>query len=273
MKKHTLLKITALMVGALSLTMVGCSKNEPTPQSNTTSQSKQSYNSQDPLANAMNASQRKQDERTQEIAAAQAANAAAVAALPQGDPNTALSDYKLFNDGDKIMYLYYGLLNKPVDYNAIASILDPEYNHTVDTFKRKDKLDQLKPSIDKEIADLSKNHYIKLNMVLMTDQYSIPNKSFKINSFNYIAPTNLFNANIYGIAFTNTDKFNSLNIADETLAREINSLMIKNQGGVKAVGYVFIQGAEFQFSFNRIVKMQIMKIDVMDNAGKIIYSE
>jgi len=221
----------------------------------------------------MNASQQKLDERKQAIAAAEAANAAAIAALPQGDPNTALSDYKLFNDGDKIMYLYYGILNKPVDYNAIASILDPIYNNTVDTFKRKDKLDQLKPSIDKEIADLSKNHYIKLNMVLMADQYSIPNKSFKINSLNYIAPTKLFNAQNYGIEFTNADKFNSLNIADETLAREIDSLMIKNQGGVKAVGYAFIQGSESNFATSMSVKMKIMKIDVMDNAGKIIYSE
>ena len=107
MKKNTLLKITALLVSALSITMVGCSKKEPTPQSNTTSQTKQSYNSQDPLAQAMNASQQKQDERKKAIAAAEAAAAAANAALPQGDPNTPLSDYRLFNDSDKIIYLSF----------------------------------------------------------------------------------------------------------------------------------------------------------------------
>jgi len=273
MKKNTLLKIIALLFAALSMSMVGCSKKEPTPQSNTTSQSNQSYNSQDPLAQAMNASQQKQDERKKAIAAAEAADAAAKAALPQGDPNTPLSDYRLFNDSDKIIYLYYGI-HKPVDYDSIALKLNGNMR-IADTFKWKDKLDQLKPSIDKEIADWSKNRYIKLNMVLMADQYSIPNKSFKINSLNYIATGSFLQSwTNYGIDFSNSDKFDSLNIADETLAREIDSLMTKNQGGVKAVGYAFIQGTESNRSnSNMNVKMKIMKIDVIDNAGKVIYSE
>jgi len=266
MKNNTLLKITALLFTVFSMAMVGCSKKEaPKPVDSgagTTFRAAEYYNNQN---NPMAQEQRRRAREQQEMAAMKAADNA----LGQGDPNTPLSAYHPFRDGGSVVGLYYSM-ETPVNYDELAEILDPHYPNIDDTFKKSDRLKALKPKIDEDIAIAAKYKYLKLDMRLLLNSYDMQSKSFDINVLNYVSGNNPLNSGSYSMQFTNDDKVSKLTVTDENLAREIEALRTKDINGIHANGYIFVQGVAKD---DRNVKVKVMKLDLLDNKGKVIFSE
>jgi hypothetical protein len=65
-------------------------------------------------------------------------------------------------DGLKWIALYYAVSGKPVDYNAVATRLDPNYQKATDAFVRKDALTAFQARLDQAMATAKASPYVQL---------------------------------------------------------------------------------------------------------------
>lgn len=87
---------------------------------------------------------------------------AAIAAMPKGEMNTPLSQYKELTSDNDIMFAYYALSSVPVDYDKVLVNYSEDYRRASDEFKKQDILSALKPKIDQEIAAAKNARYLKM---------------------------------------------------------------------------------------------------------------
>lgn len=198
------------------------------------------------------------------IQSQEAQKVAAVAALPNADPNTPPDKYVQLNSGNQLMFMYYGLLNMPVDYDKIASSYSQDFRSTNDEFKKKDILNALKPRIDSEIANAKNIRYFCVDFDAQLGHYDFNTKGFPVN--NAIGPDGFAyfydNAN-YKYSFTNGNSFKLLKVVDEAKARQIEN-MVNKYPAMKLTMYVFTQDAD---PSNLQIKCQIVKMKLADHHG------
>lgn len=202
----------------------------------------------------------------------QAVVKAAESTMEKGDPSKPFSDYREITSGNDLMFLYYGLLNLPVDYEKIVSVYSQDYNATSDSFKKQDIINSLKPRVDSQISAAKSSRYViysyNENYQSALKPYDFQSKSFKLNGLE--AGSSYYwndNASRYNIRFMNADQVASLSVADEKKAREIESLVSKKTPMIVKV-FAFIQDADPSAT---TVKAEVMKIEVRTNKGEAVY--
>ncbi len=241
--KNNLFKFCALMLLVSTVLMGGCSKSGGSDQGGKPNADKPN------LSSAMSP---------------EAQKAAMVAALPKANADTPLDQYVKLTSGNQIMFMYYGLSNMPLDYEKIAQVYSQEYRATNDAFKQKDILNALKPRIDSEIAKAKNIRYFSVEEEANLASYDFNAKGFTLNNEIGADSYGWFNDNpTYKYAFTNGEAFKILKVADETKAREIESLT-KKYPRMRLVFYVYAQDVD---PSNLQVKTQIVKVKLLDARG------
>ena len=201
----------------------------------------------------------------------QGVKAAAIAALPQANPNTPLDQYTPLTSGNQLMFLYYGLSSMPVDYEKIAQKYSQEYRSTSDVFKQKDILNALKPRIDAEIAQAKNNRYFMMRGDANLSNYDFnaedfPNNDALLSSGGY---GYFYDNNGYHYSFTNGADFKMLKVADEAKARQIEG-MVNKYPSMKIVYYAYAQDIDPN---SMTVKAQIVKVKLLDASGNELYAQ
>lgn len=191
-------------------------------------------------------------------------NAATIAALPTANSNTPLDQYTKLTSGNQLMFIYYGILNMPIDYDKIASYYSQDYRSTSDEFKKKDILNALKPRIDSEITKAKGMRYFQTDFDANLGHFNFNVKGFPVNmALDSNSSAYISDNAAYQYSFTNGEGFNILKVADEAKARSIET-MIDKYPPMKLVFYVFTQDADPN---NRQIKCQIVKVKLLDHQG------
>lgn len=193
-------------------------------------------------------------------------------ALPKGDPNHPLADYKEILSNNDVMFTYYALSTEPTDYTKVLNNYSPEYWSTSDQFKKRDLTASLKPEADQEILARKEARHIKLKV---NATWKVKKYDFEKKGFPQTAITNQtrfgwdskewINSNkialSYFIAFTNDDHFKILKVEDEQVARVIEQ---KLKEDLSFIVYGFVQKADPK---EPLLWMQVLKISLLDNNG------
>jgi hypothetical protein len=196
---------------------------------------------------------------------------AAINALPRGDANTPVSQYKTWNNGNDVMFAYYGFSNMPVDYEKIAQNYSQDFRNTNDDFKKQDILKALRPRIDQEISSAKKDRYIKMTW----DQFRLDKYDFQAKGFpqSELSNSTDFGWNSIGTAYrvdiNNGDDFKLFKVSDEAVARMIEEKRAKYQP-MNLVLYVYLQDVDPN---NLRVKAKVMKISLQDKNGTELFAQ
>ncbi|XLZ68780.1 hypothetical protein ABT364_19830 [Massilia sp. SR12] len=193
----------------------------------------------------------------------------AEAALPKGDAAIPTSNYRKVDSGHQVMFLYFAMANLPVPYEDIAQDFSSDYGRTSDSFKRNDIVSALKPRIDQEIAGAKGGRYIFTEQQdnSLLERYNFEKKSFAIKEFADSGRYTYFSDNSkYTLATTNNGQFTSFRVQDEAKARQIEGYLSK-YAQLRLQTYAYVQDAD---PSNRRVKLQVMKVRLLDPAGEVL---
>jgi len=239
--------IRTLLIGAaVAAALAGCGKKDAAPAAADT-----------PAAQAPAAAG----------APAQAA-APAAASLPKGDPATPLASYQKIDNGNTIMFLYYGILDLPTQYDQIAEAYSSEYRQTSDSFRRKDIAKALQPRIDQEIARAKSGRYVRLEQdgYNLLARYDFDKKRFALNEMSDDRYT-YFNDNPgYTLGTTNAGAFSAFDVADEQVARKIEAHLAKNDK-LRMEIYAYAQDADPN---SKRVKLEVMRMRLYGPGNELL---
>lgn len=201
-------------------------------------------------------------------AAGAGAQAAAPARLPKGDPATPLASYQKIDSGNTVMFLYYGILDLPTQYDKIAEAYSSEYRQTSDSFQRKDIAKSLQPRIDQEIARAKASRYVRLEQdgYNLLARYDFDKKRFAVNEMSDDRYT-YFNDNAsYTLGTTNAGAFSAFDVADEQVARKIEAHLAKNDK-LRMEIYAYAQDADPN---SQRVKLEVMKMRLYGPGNELL---
>jgi hypothetical protein len=186
--------------------------------------------------------------------------------LPQADASVPDAQYVPVDSGYQLAAMFYALSGMPPDYEVLASAASQEYRTTTDQFRKRDLLQALHGKIDQDIARYKdpQNRYITMeDQGLPIQHYDFKTSSFPVNL--NIGPDayNYFNDSPqYKLAYNNGEKFLHFPVADQQRAKEIESMVTKNElYGGDSTFYVFVQEA---YTANNTVKGQIVRVALKD---------
>lgn len=194
---------------------------------------------------------------------------AAIAAMPQGDANTPLDQYKVLTSDSDIMFAYYALSSIPVDYDKVLMSYSNDYRLASDEFKKQDILNALKPKIDQEIAAAKSSRYLKMTWNgFRLDKYDFQAKGFPQDDLSGSSHLGWENYG-YRLAFTNGDSFKLFKVDDEAKARVIEEKRSKYEQ-FDLVLYVYAQDSDLK---EKHVKTQVLHMQLLDARGNVLFSQ
>lgn len=202
-------------------------------------------------------------------ALAKAAEVQRTATLPQADPATPAGAYQAIDSGNQLMYLFYAVSGLPPDMDQIAERLSQDYRSTQDSFKRQDLLKVLAPRVKSEIAAAGQHRYViwEADSELL-ERYDFEHKRFPVKPAFWKGEGNFyFNDNsLYRLSFKGGDKLQSLPVADEAMAREIEG-KVNQYGALRLRIYAFVQDADLN---SKLLKSQTIKLELLDKKGRLL---
>lgn len=191
-------KVVCLAIASvLVLSLMACSKQENAPT----------------LSDAKSPEMVKQEIQVQKLAEA-----------PKPDKSFPLEQYQELTSGQQVMFSYLANSEMPIDYEKSAQAISPEYRGQSDDFKKRDLLSSLKPRIDAEVAKAKSAKYFFVNFDAELDKYDFESKAFPLKNLRDSGTYWYFyDVNAYRYSFLNGASFSKLPVADETMARTIES--------------------------------------------------
>jgi hypothetical protein len=189
------------------------------------------------------------------------------AAAPKADKSVPIEQYKELSDGKQLMFTVLAASKMPVDYEKIAGIISSDYRSTKDEFKKKDLLTALKPGIDAEVEKAKGELYLYMDVSDSINKYDFESKSFPVPSFRETGSLRYFHKMpAYNLTFSNQKDFSDFPVADETAARNIESMRTKYQQ-MKIRIYFFASGTKLG---DPTLTGEVTKIRLLDSKGAVL---
>jgi hypothetical protein len=189
-----------------------------------------------------------------------------VKTVPAADKSVPLESYAVLNSGKQLMFAFLAVDSMPLNYEKVAGFLSQDYRSQADEFKKRDILSALKPVIDAEVAKAKKGGYFYMTINDSLESYNFEAKSFAHTGFDDGSFRYFFDLGQYKLKFSNSDKYRSIKVVDEVLAREIESLRSKGANLETAV-YFYINSTEIGSDF---AIAEITKIRIKDKTGRTL---
>lgn len=201
-----------------------------------------------------------------------AAELAKQASLPTPDRNTPDSTYLPINNAEQLMFLYAANSGLPADYQSMAENFSEDYRNSTDTFRKRDLLAAITPKLDAKIVDAKAHPYLLwTDSSPQLDHYDFNRKGFAVNTallsgrgFGYIS--SMYGRN-HQIAFSNGEDFQFLPVADETTAREIESMIGKYNVHLELKIFAFAQSTDDN---QHAVLAMITKVQLVGKNDRIL---
>lgn len=194
------------------------------------------------------------------------AQAAPKKLLPEADPAMPDDQYVDISSGHQLMFLYYALSGMPADYEAIARAWSGDYRNTSDTFRKQDILAGLKPRIDAEIEHGKSLFFLRYQIKPELSHYDFATKAFPVGSLRNPASWYVSDNPDFQLEFSNGKAFSSLPVADEGLARELESKVSRREEPD-----LLVYGVAQEIDPNhRLVRARIVKVEVLGQRGQVV---
>lgn len=201
-------------------------------------------------------------------AADQAKASAASAALPQPNPDKPLSSYPELNSGNQIMFLYVAASKLPPDYTKLAESYSSEYRSTIDTFRKSDLLQAIKPQLDQKIALANATPYgwMQIDQANL-GPYDFERKGFPIGEFNDDTYRYFNDNSSYKIGWANFRQVSFAPVIDEGTARRIEAMRSDWSNTPRLKVYFFAQSADLD---NERVNALVTHVQITDKSGRVL---
>ncbi len=199
---------------------------------------------------------------------AEAAEARRIVAQPKPDLSVPLAQYETLQSGNQLMFQYYARSGLPLDHATVAKHVSSEYARTNDTFRQRDLLNALKPRIDASLAQAAANPYLRLDIgnETLLSAYDFTRKGFSLRALEGGSYRYFHDNSTFRLSFSNTHHLELLPVADEALAREIETLRAK-YASMSLQVYAFAHDSD---TSSQAVKALITHLVLTDNQGRAL---
>jgi len=141
----------------------------------------------------------------------------------KADRATPLASYRTVEGPADIAFAAAALSKSPPDLEKLAAELDPRFTQISDGFKRKDALAGLMPRIEAGLAQARSSRYLRLEFDSPgLAAYDFSRKGFEIRDLGPMATYGYTTSNAR-VRYLNGDQFGFLPVADEAVARKIET--------------------------------------------------
>ena len=201
-------------------------------------------------------------------ATAKAKATEAKAALPQPDAGKPLAAYTELESGNQIMFLYVAASKLPPDYSKLASSYSKEFRDTSDAFRQNDLLQAIKPQLEQKIAQASADPYGWMEVDdARLGAYDFQRKGFPVGEFEDGRYRYFNDAYDYKIGWANYSQLAFAPVADEAIARQLESMRTGYSNTPRLKIYFFAQGADLD---NERVKALVTRVQITDKSGRVL---
>ena len=246
MNQTALLRSTALAF-AVSLALAGCGSNHkgaaPSVPSGNSSGSQSNGNSSSKPTSAQPTD----------------------SSVTRPDIHTPDSDYTTLHSNTHIMYYYQAYRATPPNYKVMATTISRQYRATSDVFKKHALMKDLKPIMDKKMAEAKAHPYVAWPMQNLTlANYSFHRHGFALTGTNLLTgdyeyfPEYSAPVPSTPITLRNPKQFEFLPVSSKALAKKIEYYVSHGNNCFVKI-YMFADGAELS---HRIVKADAVKIQL-----------
>ena len=201
-------------------------------------------------------------------ATAKAKAAEAKASLPQPDAAKPLAAYTKLESGNQIMFLYVAASKLPPDYAKLASAYSKEFRDTSDAFRQNDLLQAIKPQLEQKIAQASADPYGWMEVDdARLGAYDFQRKGFPVGEFEDGRYRYFNDAYDYKIGWANYSQLAFAPVADEAIARQLESMRTGYSNTPRLKIYFFAQGADLD---NERVNALVTHVQITDKSGRVL---
>lgn len=182
-------------------------------------------------------------------------------ALAQPDWKTPISAYVPLKDTNDVMFYYYANTGVTPDYKAIAKNFDRHYMDTTNVFTKHKILKQIRPIVDRKLAEAKAHPYVYWPMYGM----SLGNYSFKRHGFPMQGTMLLGGGYLrydswryeeFSVTLRNTQDFQFLTVKNHKLAEKMEHWISSGQP-IYVQPYLFVNGASLDHRRVKAVATQI----------------
>ena len=257
MNQTALLRSTALAF-AVSLALAGCGSNHkgaaPSVPSGNSSGSQSNGNSSSKPTSAQPTD----------------------SSVTRPDIHTPDSDYTTLHSNTHIMYYYQAYRATPPNYKVMATTISRQYRATSDVFKKHALMKDLKPIMDKKMAEAKAHPYVAWPMQNLTlANYSFHRHGFALTGTNLLTgdyeyfPEYSAPVSSTPITLRNSSQFGFLPVSSKALAKKIEYYVSHGNNCLVKV-YMFVNGAELS---RRMVKADGVKIELFSPNKKLLLTQ
>ena len=198
----------------------------------------------------------------------QAAEAAKADAIPKADANKPLSEYTELRSGQQVMFMYVATSKLPPDFEKLAGSFSQEYRQSNDAFRKNDLLQAQKPQIEQGIAEAAASPYTWIELDDANLQaYDFERKGFPVGEFSGDRYRYFHDASGYTYTWANPTQVNFAPVADETMARTIESMRTKWNASPRLRVYSMAQSVDMNA---QRVNALVTRVQIVDRNGRVL---
>ncbi len=197
------------------------------------------------------------------------ARARSESGIPTPDADKPPGSYPELKSGEQIMFLYVAASRLPPDYAKLADAYSREYRNTSDSFRKNDLLQAIKPQLEKKIAEAAASPYawMQANEGNVLGAYDFTRKGFPVNEFDHDGNRYFHDNSAYRLSWANRDQVRFAPVADEAVARQLESMRTQYDNPPQLKVYFFAQDANLN---EQTVHAVVTRVQITDRAGKVI---
>jgi hypothetical protein len=192
------------------------------------------------------------------------------------DIHTPDSDYTTLHSNTHIMYYYQAYRATPPNYKVMATTISRQYRATSDVFKKHALMKDLKPIMDKKMAEAKAHPYVAWPMQNQTlADYSFQRHGFALTGTSLLTgdyeffPEYSAPVSSTPITLRNSSQFGFLPVSSKALAKKIEYYVSHGNNCLVKV-YMFVNGAELS---RRMVKADGVKIELFSPNKKLLLTQ
>ncbi|WP_442683135.1 hypothetical protein ACSBPQ_00470 [Stenotrophomonas sp. JC08] len=189
-------------------------------------------------------------------------------ALPKPDTNKPLSSYPELDSGQQVMFLYAAASKLPPDFEKMAEVYSREYRQTNDAFRKSDLLKAIQPQLEQNITQAAAQPYAWVGLDdAQLESYDFQRKGFPVGEFSRSISRYFSDASQYTYTWINRDQLAFAPVADEAIAREMESMRGKWDRKPHLKIYFFAQSADLNA---QKINAVVTRVQITDRSGRVL---
>lgn len=189
--------------------------------------------------------------------------------LPPGDPSKPLSEYPVIDNGRIFLALQHLYRPGGPKLEELATNLSEDYAREQDAFKRQDKLKAIQPDIELLLQKARDQKHMAMDLDAGPGQvksFDFQQRAFVLASMEDHNAQHYFSDHRWAtVSFHNSQDFRLLDVTEEALAREIESM--RPTGRMKLRVYFHVGDMD---ALSNTLRARVMAVSLLAPDGKVL---